>query len=709
MENKNNNFEINSTIVQIKDIARSIFETSAELSDAATKLYNSCLKAQELTDLNEDIAKALIEELADIIAKCSFQYYQLDNPTVSDYDFDMLLKALENFESVFPKLSIADSPTKRVGGTNDNTFQKITHQVQMGSLQDVFDIDELRAFDQRVREVITPEYVVEPKIDGLSVSLDYVDGVLQIGSTRGDGFVGEDVTANIKTIRSIPILLSEKLPRLEVRGEVYMPRSAFESVIATQIENDEIPFKNPRNAAAGSLRQKNSKVTAKRQLDIFIFNIQQALGKEFSTHSETLDYLKSIGFNVSPSYKVFDNIDDVITEVLRIGEERYTFKFDIDGAVIKVNNLLDRENLGATSKFPKWAVAFKYPPEEKETTLLDIEINVGRTGALTPTAIFEPILLAGTTVSRAVLHNQDFIDEKDIRIGDTITIRKAGDIIPEVLSAKNHKEGSACFKIPSECPSCGNPVVKEGEQAVFRCVNPNCPSAVFRSIIHFASRNAMNIDGLGPAVIKVLIEEKLIVSAADLYTLKAENLITLERFAEKSAENLINALEKSKNNPLSRLLFGIGIRNVGQKAAELICHKYDTIEKLMTADIEGLTAIDGIGEIIAEGLVQFFANEENKSLVQKFISCGLNTVEPKAQVGTKLEGLTFVITGTLPNMSRDEATELIVKNGGKTSSSVSKKTGYLLAGEEAGSKLTKANELNVTVISLNDLQKMLNE
>lgn len=657
--------------------------------------------------MNFDTAQKRINELKDIINQANYNYNVLDNPTISDFDYDMHLRELEDIESQFPELMSEDSPTGRVGGMSDNTFEKVAHTVQMGSLQDVFSFDELKSFDNRVTDILKPTYVVEPKIDGLSVSLEYVNGVFTRGSTRGDGFVGEDVTQNLKTIKSIPLKLKDTIPFLEVRGEVYMPRKNFEKVIAAQIENDEEPFKNPRNAAAGSLRQKSSKITAQRRLDIFVFNIQQIEGYTIETHSGSLDFLAEQGFKVSPSYNCYDNIADVENEIKKIGENRYKYAFDIDGAVVKVNDLLDRSTLGATSKFPKWAVAFKYPPEEKETKLLSIEINVGRTGALTPTATFEPIELAGTTVSRAVLHNQDFIDEKDIRIGDRIMVRKAGDIIPEVLCSISHQEGSVKFKIPNICPSCGSPVIREEDQAALRCVNSECPATIYRNIIHFASRNAMNIDGLGPAIVQGLIDTGNIKNSADLYFLDREELLKLERFGEKSIDNLINALEASKKNELSKFIFGLGIRNIGQKAAELVCDVFDTIDSLIAADYETLKAIEGFGDIMAKSIVQYFEGEQNIKLIEQFKTAGLLLTQTKKAKGDKLAGMTFVITGTLPDLSRNQAAELIASNGGNVSSSVSKKTSYLLAGEEAGSKLTKAQGLGVKIINQQELYNIL--
>lgn len=644
-------------------------------------------------------AKKKMEELTARLNRYSYEYYVLDAPTVDDYDFDMQLRELQDLEQQYPEYVLPDSPTQRVGGERDNTFEKVMHTVQMGSLQDVFSESELYEFDQRVRETCDPLYVVEPKIDGLSVSLEYRDGVFARGSTRGDGFIGEDVTQNLKTIQSIPLRLNEAVPYLEVRGEVYMPRDSFEALVQAQNEKGETPFKNPRNAAAGSLRQKNSRITAQRRLDVFIFNLQQAEGISFATHSETLDYLKKQGFKVSPSYPICRTMDEAVEEIHKIGDKRYQYSFDIDGAVIKVNSLSDREILGATAKYPKWAVAFKYPPEEKETTLLSVEINVGRTGVLTPTAVFEPISLAGTTVSRAVLHNQDYIDEKDIRIGDRILVRKAGEIIPEVICSKSHAENSAPYKMPETCPSCGEPVVREDEQAALRCINPLCPSAVFRQIVHFASRDAMNIDGLGPAMVQALIDGEHIKTAADLYALDRERVQQMDRVGEKSADNLFAALERSKQNALSRLVFGLGIRNIGQKASELLCEKYDTIDKLLHAEYNDIIAIEGFGATMAESVVDYFQKPQARELLEKLIRCGVNPTQPHLQKADTLSGKIFVLTGTLPTLSRKEASALIEQNGGKVSGSVSKKTDFVLAGEDAGSKLTKANTLGIRVLS----------
>ncbi|MEG2428829.1 MAG: NAD-dependent DNA ligase LigA, partial [Oscillospiraceae bacterium] len=500
----------------------------------------------------------------------------------------------------------------------------------------------------------------------------------------------------------------ENIPFLEVRGEVYMPTKSFENLVKIQLEKGEEPFKNPRNAAAGSLRQKSSKITATRKLDMFIFNLQQCNGREFENHSETLETMKNLGFKVIPTYEQYDNIDDVILEIERIGEQRYSFGFDIDGAVVKVNNLNDRKKLGTTAKYPKWAVAYKYPPEEKQTKLIDISIQVGRTGALTPTAVFEPITLAGTTVSRAVLHNQDFINEKDIRIGDIILVRKAGEIIPEVLKSVSHEENSKTYQIPDYCPSCGEKVQKDSGQAAFRCINKNCPSAIYRNIIHFASRNAMNIDGMGPAIIATLIENNLIKNTSDIYSLKSDDLLKIDRFAEKSIENLLSAIEKSKENQLSKFIFGLGIRNVGQKVAELLCEKFDTIDKIISATFDSINSIDGMGDIIASSICEYFSDKENLILIDNFRKASLNLKEINTVNSDKLSGFTFVITGTLPTLSRNDAKNIIEQNGGKVSSSVSKKTSFLLAGEEAGSKLIKAQQLEIKIIDENKLIEMIN-
>lgn len=650
-------------------------------------------------------AKKRISELTELLEKYSYQYYVLDNPEVSDYEFDMLMQELKSLEEKYPELVTETSPTQRVGGLALNTFEKVEHTVQMASLQDVFSFEQVQGFTAKCEEQLDEVlYTVEPKIDGLSVSLEYTNGILTRGSTRGDGFVGEDVTANLKTIHSIPLKLKNAPAYLEVRGEVYMPRDSFFELVEAQELEGEQPFKNPRNAAAGSLRQKNPKITAKRKLDIFIFNVQQCEGRDFETHKESLDYLKELGFKTVPSYTVCGNYGEIEAEINRIGEGRSDFSFDIDGVVIKVNDLSQREIMGATSKTPKWAVAYKFPPEEKDTKLLDIEVNVGRTGAITPVAVFEPILLAGTSVSRAVLHNQDFINEKDIRIGDIITVRKAGEIIPEVLKSVSHEENSVTFRLPETCPVCGAESVRDEGESVLRCPNVECPAQLLKNLIHFASKNAMNIDGLGPANMKLLTECGLVKSPADLYTLKKEDLLSLERFAEKSAENLINSIEKSKSAELDRLIHALGIRNIGQRAAALLCEKFPSMEALLSAEKDDIASIEGFGDIMAASVAEALREPNRIELIERLKNSGVNMVYSKQSTGdNRFEGQTFVLTGTLPTMKRDEAKKLIESFGGKVSGSVSKKTSFVVAGEEAGSKLVKAQELGITILSEADL------
>lgn len=653
--------------------------------------------------------KKRISELVEELNKHNHRYYVMDAPSISDYDYDMMMQELKQLEEKYPELILPDSPTQRVGGEALNQFEKVTHKVQMGSLQDVFDTAQVSAFSERCNAAVSnPQFVVEPKIDGLSVSLEYENGIFVRGSTRGDGFIGEDVTANLKTIRTIPMKLNEALPYLEVRGEVFMPRESFWSLVEQQELQDETPFKNPRNAAAGSLRQKNPRITAKRKLDIFIFNIQQIEGKELKNHKESLDYLKSLGFNVIPDYLLCYTSDEILNRINWIGNMREKFGFDIDGAVVKVNDFAQREKLGATAKVPKWAVAFKYPPEEKETILREIEVNVGRTGAITPVAVFDTILLAGTSVSRAVLHNQEFITEKDIRVGDKILVRKAGEIIPEVIKSVSHEDDSKPYFLPQNCPACGAKAVRFEDEAALRCPNPDCPAQLLRSIIHFASKSAMNIDGLGPALVESLLSAGLISSVADLYLLTEERLLTLERFKEKSASNLLNAINASKANSLERLIFGLGIRNVGQKAAKLLCERFPTMEKLRNAEFDELSAIDGIGSIIAENVVNAFSEPHHKELISRLSEYGVNMSYISASSGDeRFSGLTFVLTGSLTSMTRDEAKEKIEAFGGKASSSVSKKTSYVVAGEEAGSKLTKAQDLGLKILDEQEFLNML--
>ncbi len=660
--------------------------------------------------MDKEQIKSEYEQLCKQAEQHNFNYYVLDDPTIEDDEYDRLMRRIKEIEAENPEIVSESSPTQHVGGYAINTFEKVTHEVQMGSLQDVFSKGELYEFDERVKKAVGKAvYCVEPKIDGLSVSLEYKDGIFTRGSTRGDGFVGEDITKNLKTIKSIPMVLNEKIPFIEVRGEVYMPKADFEKLVRKQLENDEQPAKNPRNAAAGSLRQKDSRVTASRGLDIFVFNLQRIEGRELTCHSESLDYMKSLGFNVIDGYKTFDNIEDAVLRIMEIGENRQSYSYDIDGAVIKVDNFELRNELGSTAKVPKWAVAFKYPPEEKETKLLDIEINVGRTGALTPVAVFEPVWLAGTTVSRAVLHNQDYIDSKDIRIGDIIAVRKAGDIIPEVVRSVSHAENSEPFIIPHICPVCHGKAERAEDEAVIRCVNIDCPAQLLKNIEHFASRPAMNIDGLGEAVVKQLVENRLISTVADLYGLQQQDLEMLPGFAKVSASKLIANIENSKANSPDRLLFALGIKGIGQKNAQLLMKHFGSIEKLSETSPEEISAVENFGDILANNIFTALHEPHMTELIERLKSYGVNTVYQSDVKSDKLAGLTFVITGTLPDMTRDEAKTLIEQNGGKCSGSVSKKTSYVLAGEEAGSKLTKAQQLGVTVISQQQLIEMIGE
>ena len=656
--------------------------------------------------MNKEAAEKRLSELYDIIEKHNYNYYVLDAPTVEDDEYDALMREVKELEKEYPELVTPLSPTQRVGGMALSTFEKVTHTVQMGSLQDVFSEEELYAFDRRVREEVSPRYTVEPKIDGLSVSLEYRGGVFVRGSTRGDGFIGEDITANLRTIRSIPLKLNNAPKFLEVRGEVYMPRKSFAKLVSEQEERGEQPAKNPRNAAAGSLRQKDSSITAKRNLDIFIFNIQQIEGKTLTSHHESIEYLKALGFKTVED-RVFDSIEAAVQRIREIGTERLEYSYDTDGAVIKVDDFAQRDILGSTAKVPKWAVAFKYPPEEKETTLREIEVNVGRTGALTPVAIFDPIILAGTTVSRASLHNQDIISQLDVRVGDKIVVRKAGEIIPEVVRVAAHAENSQPYFLPENCPVCGHKAEKSEGEAAVRCVNPNCPAQLLRSIEHFASRDAMNIDGLGESIVKLLSEQGLIKNSADLYCLREADLLMLPGFKEKSAGNLIAAIEKSKENQLDRLIFALGIRGIGRRSAELLCRKFGDMNSIMSATAEDISAIDSFGAVLAENIVSAFKDETMIALIERFREYGLKMTYDKAAAGDKFAGLTFVLTGTLPNLKREQAKEMIESLGGKCAGSVSKKTSYVVAGEAAGSKLTKAEELGVKIISEAQLLEMI--
>ncbi len=656
--------------------------------------------------MSEDMRKKLAE-LTATINYHSIRYYNMDEPEIEDYEYDRLMRELIALEEQYPMYADPNSPTKKVGGKSSEMFAPVVHTVRMESLQDAFSHEEVEDFDKRVRDVNSgAKYVVEPKIDGLSVSLEYENGVFVRGSTRGDGDTGEDITANLKTIKSIPLRLKENLEFIEVRGEVYMPKSVFLELVEKQELNEEKPFKNPRNAAAGSLRQKNPKITAERNLAIFIFNIQQIRGKELHSHKESLDYLKTLGFTTVPFYYQCNTIAEALEKIEDIGSNRGGLSFDIDGAVVKVDDFSQREAMGSTAKFPKWAVAYKYPPEEKETKLLDIEINVGRTGVLTPTGVFEPVTLAGTSVSRATLHNQDFISEKDIRIGDTVIIRKAGDIIPEVLSVKEHGKDTVPYEMPEICPSCGAKVFREEGEAAIRCTNPECPAQLLRVLIHFCSRDAMDIEGLGPAILSLFVEKGIIKTPNDIYSITKEEISELEGLGEKSADNLLGAIEKSKSNDLSKLIFALGIRHIGQKAGKLLAAKFSDMDALMEASAEEISSIDGFGDIMAQSVENFFSLPQSRELIASLKESGVNMKSENVQKGNTFEGKTFVLTGTLPTLKRAEAAKIIESLGGKASSSVSKKTDYVLAGEDAGSKLRKAVELGITIITEEEFFKM---
>ncbi len=646
-----------------------------------------------------------INELCMELEKHNYNYYVLDNPTISDFEYDALLRELENLEKAYPQFAREDSPTKRVGGFALEAFSQVEHIVPMESINDVFSYDELREFDDRIKSLLpgeSVEYVVEYKIDGLSVSLDYENGILKVGSTRGNGRIGEDVTENIKTIKSVPLSILDVPSGFEVRGEVYMPHKSFEAVNERRELEGETPFANPRNAAAGSLRQLDPKIAAKRMLDIFVFNVQRASEELFDNHFDSLEYLKAHKFKVIPDYKKVSDIEECIAEIEAIGERRGSLDFDIDGVVIKVNSFDQRRRLGSTAKAPRWAAAFKFPPEKKAAKLTDIVINVGRTGVLTPNAVLTPVRLAGTTVSKATLHNIDYINEKDIRIGDTVFVQKAGEIIPEIVEVDFSKRTGSeqVFVMPESCPVCGAPVLREEDESAYRCTGIECPAQLMRNIIHFASKSGMDIDGLGPALVESLVESGLVKSAADLYYLSEQDVMTLERMGAKSAKNLIEAIEKSKSNDLSKLISALGIRHIGAGASASIAGKFKSIDAIMNADTADFMEMDDIGDIMAESLKSFFENEQTRHTVERLRNAGVNMNATEVEIkDTRFEGKTFVLTGTLPSYTRSQASEIIQSFGGKISSSVSKKTDYVLAGDEAGSKLEKAEKLGVTIIS----------
>jgi len=651
-----------------------------------------------------------MKELREKLNRNAYLYYVMDAPTMSDYEYDMLNRRLEELEAEHPEEVTSDSPTQRVGDKILTGFTPYTHAVPLESLQDVFNAAEVEEFCQRMNESLGEpvEYSLEPKVDGLSVALEYRDGLFVSGATRGDGRVGEDVTENLRTIRSIPMSLPEKLPHLIVRGEVYMARSVFEELNAEREIRGEALLANPRNAAAGSLRQLNPKIAAKRRLDIQVFNLQLAEGRQFSTHTETLDYLASQHFKVIP-HKTVQSIQDCQQEIIDINERRMSYPFDMDGAVVKVNNLTDRDRLGSTVKYPKWAIAYKYPPEKKPSRVLDIVVQVGRTGVLTPRAVLEPVHLAGTTVQSATLHNQDYIAEKDIRIGDTVIVQKAGEIIPEIVEVdlSRRPDGTQPYQLPDTCPVCGAPVSRDVDGAALRCTGAECPAQLLRNITHFASRDAMDIDGIGPAVIQQLIETKLVRSAADLYYLTAQDFAQLERMGEKSAENAIQAIEKSKENDLSKLLYALGIRQVGVKAAKVLAIHFRSFDALAAASLEELTEIGDVGAITAQFILDWLASPQSQDLIARLKNAGVNMLSTEELVDDRFSGMTFVLTGTLSKLDRKTAESMIEARGGKASGSVSKRTTYVVAGEEAGSKLRKAQELNIPILTEDEFANML--
>lgn len=653
--------------------------------------------------------KQRIEELTKLLNDAGYRYYVLDDPTMPDFEYDRLLRELEDLEKANPELALPDSPTKRVGGQAVNTFGEVTHAVPLMSLQDVFSLEELDDFLVRTKEAVPgAQFSVEPKIDGLSVALEYVDGQFIRGATRGDGNVGEDVTENLRTIRSIPMALEGAPARLIVRGEVFMPKKTFHALNEALEENGEKTFANPRNAAAGSLRQKDPKVTAKRKLDILVFNVQLAEGKTFASHAETLEYLKSLHFKVIP-YKLLSDVEKISKEVIRINEEREKLSCDIDGAVIKLDDLAARERLGNTAKFPRWAVAYKYPPEEKETLVEDIVIQVGRTGVLTPKAVVAPVRLAGTTVTNATLHNQDFISRLDIRIGDTVRIRKAGEIIPEILEVNLSKrpEGTQPYLLPKKCPVCGAAVERDEDGAFLRCTGAECPAQLSRNIAHFVSRDAMDIEGLGSAIADSLIEKGAIRSPADIYYLTMDELSGLWKSGAKAAQKLLDAIAASKSQDVSRLIFALGIRQVGAKTGKSLAAAFGSLDKLMEATLEELTQVPDIGEVTAESICEWFAQPQSRHMVRRLKEAGVNFESKRVVTDTRFAGKTIVLTGALSRFTREEATEKIELFGGKASGSVSKKTSFVVAGENAGSKERKARELGIPVLTEDEFLEML--
>ena len=668
--------------------------------------------------MDKESAKKRIIELREITSYHAKKYYDEDNPEISDFEYDMLMLELRNLENQYPDLITSDSLTQHVGGTVKEGFEKVEHEVPLQSLQDIFDFNELYAFDERVRKTLEKEensnkekvkYIVETKIDGLSVSLEYKNGIFVRGATRGNGLVGEDITENLKTIKNIPKKIKEPIDII-VRGEVFIGKRDFEKMNEEREENEESLFANARNAAAGSLRQLDSSIAAQRPLDIYIFNVQKSDTIEFKSHIESLRYLEKIGFNVNPVKIECNTISEVIKEINYIGENRENLSFGIDGAVIKVDDLKQREVLGTNYKTPKWAIAYKYPPEQKETLLKDIVFQVGRTGAITPMAILEPVKVAGSTISKTTLHNEDFIKEKDLRIGDTVVIQKAGDVIPEVVKVIKEKRigNEKEFEMPKKCPVCGADAVREEGEAAVRCIGIECPAKQFRNILHFVSREAMNIKGLGDSIIEELLNRGLIRNIADIYKLTLEDLASLKKNGKKFAQNLIDSINESKKNEFYRVINGLGIRHIGVKAAKQLAKKYKNIDELQNASYESLLEIDDMGEIMAQSVYEFFSQAQTKDLIEKFKKYDINLkAEDITQVDNRFEGMVFVLTGSLENYSRKEAEKIIESYGGKTSSSVSKKTTYVLAGEDGGSKLTKAQTLGITIISEEEFLNMI--
>lgn len=650
-----------------------------------------------------------MKQLRDTLNAHGYRYYVLDAPTIPDFEYDRMLRRLEDLEKEHPEEITPDSPTQRVGGRILAAFESVEHEVPLESLQDVFSPEEVNEFGTRMAESLHQvAYSVEPKVDGLSVALEYRDGIFVRGATRGDGRIGEDVTENLRTIKSIPMTLPEKLPHLIVRGEVYMSHRVFDELNAMREINGEPLFANPRNAAAGSLRQLDSKIAAQRRLDIQIFNLQLCQGRTFETHEQTLNYLRTQNFKVI-AHRVVNSIAECNEEIVALNESREKFPFDMDGAVVKVNSLTDRKLLGSTAKSPRWAIAYKYPPEQKPSKVVNIVVQVGRTGVLTPKAIVEPVHLAGTTVTNATLHNQDYIAEKDIRVGDTVLVQKAGEIIPEIVSVDLSKRpfGTTPYVLPERCPVCGAPVSRDLDGAAIRCTGAECPAQLLRNLVHFVSRDAMDIEGVGPAVLQQMIETEMVRSPADLYYLREEDIANLERMGKKSARNAMEAIEKSKENDLSRLLYALGIRQVGAKAGHVLAAHFKSFEALSASGLDELTEIPDIGPITAQFILDWLGSAQSQHLIGRLKAAGVNMEYLEKQVNSNFEGMTFVLTGTLQKFTRQEAGKLVEERGGKAVSSVSKKTTYVVAGENAGSKLTKAQELGIPVLTENEFLEML--